>query len=128
MKLVAGFLIGSVSILSEAIHSAMDLLQRPYRFILSPEIRHACRHKTSFGHGKLENISGTIEALLIFVAAGWIIYEAVDRVLEPKPLEEFGWGIGVMLFSAWRDAVAPPCFSKSGRRQTLSHWKRTPGI
>ena len=53
-----------------------------------------------FGHGKIENISGTVEALLIFVAAGWIIWEAVLKLLEPQPMETVGWGVAVMFVSA----------------------------
>jgi len=38
-----------------------------------------------FGHGKVENISGTVEAVLIFLAAGWIIFEAVKKLRYPSP-------------------------------------------
>ena len=79
VKLVVGFLIGSVSILSEAIHSAMDLLAALIAFFSVRKSGLPADTRHPFGHGKIENISGTIEALLIFVAAGWIIYEAVDR-------------------------------------------------
>jgi cation diffusion facilitator family transporter len=53
-----------------------------------------------FGHGKVENISGTIEALLIFVAAIWIIFEAVKKMITPGPMESVGWGVIVMMISA----------------------------
>jgi len=53
-----------------------------------------------FGHGKIENISGTLEALLIFLAAGWIIFEAVKKLIQPTQIETLGWGVGVMLVSA----------------------------
>jgi cation diffusion facilitator family transporter len=53
-----------------------------------------------FGHGKAENISGTVEALLIFVAALWIIYEAIHKLMKPTSIEAAGWGVGIMLISA----------------------------
>mgnify|MGYP001252687305 CR=1 FL=1 len=96
MKLAIGILINSVSVISEAIHSAVDLVAALIAFFAvrtsaKPEDR---RH--AFGHGKIENISGTIEAVLIFFAAGWIIYEAVEKLKNPQHLEQAGWGIIVM--------------------------------
>jgi cation diffusion facilitator family transporter len=115
VKLMAGFLIGSVSILSEAIHSAMDLLAALIALVSVRKSGMPADTRHPFGHGKIENISGTIEAILIFAAAGWIIYEAVDRVFEPKPLEEFGWGIGVMFFSAVVNTVVSALLFKVGK-------------
>src|SRR5674476_1648922 len=72
MKLVVGLISGSVSILSEAIHSSMDLIAAVIAFFSvrvsdnPPDSRHP------YGHGKIENISGVIESLLIFIAAIWI--------------------------------------------------------
>ena len=100
MKLIAGIISGSVSIISEAIHSAMDLLAAVIAFLsikisgLPPDKKHP------YGHGKFENISGVIEALLIFVAAGWIIYEAIKKLLEPVMPESIGIGTIVMFVSA----------------------------
>jgi cation diffusion facilitator family transporter len=115
VKLAVGFLMGSVSILSEAIHSAMDLLAALIALVSVRKSGIPADTKHPFGHGKIENISGTIEALLIFVAAGWIIYEAVDRILEPQPLQEFGWGIGVMLFSASVNTLVSALLFKVGK-------------
>jgi len=100
MKAVAGVASGSVSIISEAIHSAMDLVAALIALFavkksdLPPDERHP------YGHDKIENVSGVIEALLILVAAGWIIVEAVDKMLYPSAIEGIGWGILVMVISA----------------------------
>jgi cation diffusion facilitator family transporter len=89
-----------VSIISEAIHSAMDLMAAIIAFFsvkisaLPPDKKHP------YGHGKFENVSGVIEALLIFIAAGWIIYEAVKKLLEPSMPESIGIGTIVMFISA----------------------------
>ncbi|HRZ26190.1 MAG TPA: cation diffusion facilitator family transporter [Spirochaetota bacterium] len=96
MKLTIGILINSVSVISEAIHSAVDLVAAMIAFFAvrksgKPEDR---RH--AFGHGKIENVSGSIEALLIFFAAGWIIFEAVKKLQHPEPMEQAGWGVAVM--------------------------------
>jgi cation diffusion facilitator family transporter len=99
MKLIVGLLTGSISIISEAIHSGVDLIASIIALFsvktssLPPDKRHP------FGHGKIENISGAVEALLIFAAAGWIIFEAVQKLRKPEPLQILEWGVGVMLVS-----------------------------
>jgi len=99
MKLAVGLMIGSVSIMSEAIHSGVDLLASLITTYSVSKSSIPADAKHPFGHGKVENISGTIEALLIFLAAGWIIYEAIKKLMNPEPIEYVGWGIGVMLIS-----------------------------
>jgi cation diffusion facilitator family transporter len=101
MKLIIGIISGSVSIISEAIHSSMDLVAAIIAYFSvrvsdnPPDSRHP------YGHGKIENISGVIEALLIFIAAGWIIFEAVRKLLGEKiELESIALGSAVMIISA----------------------------
>src|SRR5512135_2855406 len=95
-KLAIGLLIGSVSVVSEAIHSGVDLVAAVIAWFAVKTSGKPADRQHPYGHGKIENISGTVEALLIFLAAGWIIYEAVDKLLTPGPLEDTGWGIAVM--------------------------------
>ena len=100
LKLFIGLAIGSVSVLSEAIHSGVDLLAAVIALVAVRTSGKPADPEHPFGHGKIENISGTVEALLIFLAAAWIIYEAIHKLLKPQPLEWAGWGILVMLVSA----------------------------
>ncbi len=100
MKLVVGVSIGSVSVMSEAIHSGVDLVASIIALFSVKTSSLPADGRHPFGHGKIENISGTVEALLIFVAAGWIIWEAIRKLLEPQPMETVGWGVAVMLVSA----------------------------
>lgn len=115
VKLTVGMMIGAVSIISEAIHSAVDLVASGIALYsvktssVPPDPEHP------FGHGKIENISGTIEAVLIFLAAGWIIYEAIKKILHPEPLDALGWGVGVMLFSAAANYVISGMLFKVGQ-------------
>jgi cation diffusion facilitator family transporter len=113
LKLTVGIISGSVSIISEAIHSSMDLLAAIIAFIsvkLSdnpPDTRHP------YGHGKLENISGVIEAVLIFIAAGLIISEAIKK-LSGGPFDlEIIW-VGALLCSSL--PLATGLFQKSFTR------------
>lgn len=99
-KLIVGLMAGSVSVISEAIHSAVDLLAA---IIAWASVRVSGRPADAnhpFGHGKIENLSGTIEALLIVGAALWIIVEAVLKLRHPEPINHAGLGVAVMAVSA----------------------------
>jgi cation diffusion facilitator family transporter len=115
VKLATGLMIGSVSIISEGIHSATDLLAALIAFYSVKKSSEPADRRHPFGHGKIENISGTIEALLIFLAAGWIMFESVDKLMHPKPIETLSWGIGVMLFSAAVNTVVSRQLFKVGK-------------
>ena len=100
MKFGVGFAIGSVSIISEAIHSSMDLLAAVIAYFSVKKSAEPPDAGHSFGHGKFEDVSGLIEALLIVAAAVIIIAEAVLRLLgrqeqEFSP-ELLSFGIAVM--------------------------------
>ncbi|MFQ5826426.1 MAG: cation diffusion facilitator family transporter [Dehalococcoidia bacterium] len=99
LKLVVGILMGSVSVIAEAIHSLLDLVAALIAFF---GIRVAARppdEQHPFGHGKVENLSAAAEALLILVAAGFVIREAVDRLITGARVELVEVGMGVMLVS-----------------------------
>jgi cation diffusion facilitator family transporter len=99
-KIVIGSLTGSVSILSEAIHSGIDLLASLIALIAVRTSGKPADPEHPWGHEKVENLSGAIEAVLIFAAAIWIIYESVHKLLNPNPLDAVGLGVGVMALSA----------------------------
>jgi cation diffusion facilitator family transporter len=99
IKLAAGVLSGSVSIIAEAIHSSIDLVAAVIAFISLRIASRPADREHPFGHGKAENISGTVEAVLIFIAAGFIIYEAVDRIINEKAIDFVPAGIAVMAVS-----------------------------
>lgn len=100
LKSVVGLLSGSVSILSEAIHSFIDLLAAIIAFFSVRISDNPPDEKHPYGHGKYENVSGVIEALLIFVAAIWIIYEAVMKIMYAEEIAHLEWGLIVMCVSA----------------------------
>src|SRR3990172_13404212 len=87
LKFIAGFITGSISIISEAIHSFIDLLAAIIAYISVGYSSHPADRNHPYGHGKIENISGTIEAILIFVAAGYIIYESILKIIKGSKLE-----------------------------------------
>jgi len=97
LKLAAGFMMGSISVLSEALHTGIDLMAA---LIANFSVRKAGKpaddiHK--FGHGKFENVSGTVEAILIFVAAIIILYKAGERLINPEKIELDFIGAGIVI-------------------------------
>jgi cation diffusion facilitator family transporter len=100
MKFVVGIISGSVSIMSEAIHSAMDLVAAVIAFFSVRVADNPPDERHPYGHGKFENLSGVIEALLILVAAGWIVFEAFRKMKGLEPVESIGLGSLVMFISA----------------------------
>ena len=99
-KGAVGFLTGSVSILAEAVHSAVDLLAALIAYFAVGVADQPPDEAHAFGHGKYENISGTVEALLIIGAAAYIAYEAIARIVHGAEVEHLGVGMVVMLISA----------------------------
>lgn len=100
MKLTVGLITNSVSILSEAIHSSLDLVAAIIAFFSVRMSGTPADKEHPYGHGKAENVSGVIEALLIFIASIWIIYEAVKKIIHPAESSSLGLGSIVMLISA----------------------------
>jgi cation diffusion facilitator family transporter len=114
-KLIVGVLIASVAIMSEAIHSGMDLLASFFAMFSVKTSYVPADDSHPFGHGKVESISGLIEALLIFVAAFWIILEAIRKLGTQQTMEFAGWGVGVMLLSAVLNLIVSQLLFRVGK-------------
>lgn len=100
LKLAVGLLIGSVAVLSEAIHSATDLIAALIAFFAVRAATRPPDEDHPFGHGKFEAVSGMAEALLIVGAGAYIVFEAIDALRHGREAPPFGWGLAVMLLSA----------------------------
>lgn len=85
LKVMVGVSLGSVAILSEAIHSGMDLIAAGIAYISVKTSGKPPDDEHAFGHGKFEDFSGLFEAMLIFAAAFVIIFESVHQILLPEP-------------------------------------------
>jgi cation diffusion facilitator family transporter len=101
LKLSVGVLMHSVSVISEAVHSGFDLVAAIIAFISVRFSAKPADREHNFGHGKIENITATIEAVLIFSAAIYIIYGAVQKLERGNiGIEGLGIGTAVMGLSA----------------------------
>lgn len=99
LKLAVGFYTGAVSIISEAAHSAVDLLAALVAFYAVRKSDKPPDENHAYGHGKIENLSGAVEAVLIVLAAVWIVYEAVDKFKSAHLPDFIEYGIVIMAIS-----------------------------
>jgi cation diffusion facilitator family transporter len=99
-KIIIGFLTGSLGILSEALHSALDLVAAVITFFAVKFSDTPPDEDHNFGHGKIENYSALIETLLLVITCVWIIYEAVRRlVTHDVKIEVTVWSFVVIVTS-----------------------------
>lgn len=80
IKLIVGLLTGSLGIISEALHSGIDLIAALITWFSVSVSDKPADEKHHFGHGKVENFSALIETFLLLVTCIWIVYEAVSRL------------------------------------------------
>ncbi len=99
-KLIIGYSMGSVGVISEGFHSGMDLIAAVIALISVNKAAKPADTVHQYGYGKYENLASIIEALLIVAAAGLIIAEAYPRLFNPTPVRALGLGMGIMFFSA----------------------------
>lgn len=101
IKIVVGVLTGSLGILAEAAHSAIDLIAAIVTFFAVRLSDKPADMEHTYGHGKIESFSALIETALLLVTCGWIIYEVVERLFFGKTIEVTGTflGIGIMVVS-----------------------------
>jgi cation diffusion facilitator family transporter len=95
-KLAAGLYMGSVSVISEAVHSSLDLVAAVIAFFAVKTAAKPADERHNYGHGKFENLSSIIEAILILVAGAMIINSAVPKLKGGGEIESLGLGAGVM--------------------------------
>lgn len=116
LKTAAYFLTGSVGLLSDALESVVNLVAAILALIALSIAAKPADEKHHFGHGKAEYFSAGAEGAMIFVAAALIIYAAVERLLNPQPLEDLGIGLAVTLVATAINGVVGLVIIRQGRR------------
>lgn len=99
-KLAIGLLTGSLGILSEALHSCLDLVAAAVTYFSVRISDKPADSDHNFGHGKIENLSALIETFLLFITSAWIIYEALHRLITNNvKIEVTTWSYVVVIVS-----------------------------
>jgi cation diffusion facilitator family transporter len=97
MKLVAGAVTGSIAIITEAVHSSIDLLASIVAYFSVRKADEPADESHLYGHAKAENLAAALEGALILVGAGVIVFEAVRRLVNGSDaVDNVGFGIVVI--------------------------------
>ncbi len=105
-KLIIGILTGSLGILSEALHSGLDLVAAVITYFSVRISDKPADKEHNYGHGKIENFSAFIETILLLITCGWIISEALGRLISGKThIEVNTWSYVVVISSILIDAT-----------------------
>ena len=100
MKLVVGIMTNSLGILSEALHSGIDLIAAGTTYFAVKKADKPPDQDHMYGHGKVENLSSLVETMLLFLTCAWIVYEAASRLLYKESHVELSiWALAIMIVS-----------------------------
>jgi cation diffusion facilitator family transporter len=100
LKLAAGAITGSIAIVTEALHSGIDLVASVVAYYSLRKADEPADESHPYGHQKVENLAAAIEGMLILVGAGIIVYAAVRHLAIGAEVESLGVGLAVIAFSA----------------------------
>jgi cation diffusion facilitator family transporter len=117
LKLVAGLLTGSLGLISEALHSGLDLIASVITFFSVRIAGRPADEDHPYGHGRVENLSAAIQALLLLMVASMIIYESVRRLFfDPAEVRPSAWAFAVLGLSIVVDYWRSRMLARAARR------------
>ena len=96
LKLVAGAITGSIAIITEAVHSSIDLMASIVAYFSIRKAEEPADESHPYGHEKVENLAAALEGVLILVGAGIIVFESSRRLVDPPEVESLGFGIAAI--------------------------------
>ena len=126
LKVAVALLTGSLGILAQVADSLLDLVATVLAYFAVRVAEQPPDSEHPYGHGKVENLAGLAEALLLLATCGWIVYEAIQRLFfHPVPIEAGAWGIAVMVLSIVVSIWLSTYLLRVARRQRSQAWRET---
>ena len=116
LKIAAAAITGSIAILTEAVHSAVDMSASVIALVSIRKAEEPADADHPYGHEKMENLAAAIEGVLILLGAGIIVYEAVRRLVIGADVQTLGVGIAVLAFSAVTNTAVSSYLGRQARR------------
>ncbi len=116
IKLVAFGITGSVGLLSDAMESIVNIVAASVAVVALRAASRPGDDEHHYGHGKAEYLSALVEGVMIFAAAILIMFTAVDRLLNPQPLEQLGIGLGISVVASAINGGIALLLMRAGRR------------
>ncbi len=99
LKLLTGLFTGSLAVLTSAIDSLLDILMSGINLMAIRHAEQPADEDHPYGHGKFETLATIFQAFVIAASGVWIIYEAIQRLIEASPIRQSSIGIAVMSVS-----------------------------
>jgi cation diffusion facilitator family transporter len=115
LKVAAGAVTGSVALLTEAMHSAIDLIASIVAYVSVRKADEPADASHPYGHEKIENLAAAIEGMLILVGSGVIVFEATRRLIIGSEVESLGFGIAVLALSIVVNVVVSGFLARRAR-------------
>jgi cation diffusion facilitator family transporter len=115
LKLVAGVVTGSVAIVTEAVHSSVDLIASVIAYVSVRKAGEPADELHRYGHEKIENLAAAIEGMLILVGSGIIVFESLRRLIGGGTVDHLGFGIAVVGFSAVANLIVSGLIARTAR-------------
>jgi cation diffusion facilitator family transporter len=100
LKLAAAVLTGSVSLLSEAIHSATDIIASGLAYLGVKAAAAPPDEEHPYGHGKIESLAGFGESILLLIIVCYVLFESVQRLIRGVEVQNLSIGLWIMSISA----------------------------
>jgi cation diffusion facilitator family transporter len=115
LKLAAGAITGSIAIVTEAVHSLIDLVASVIAYFSVRKADEPADAEHPYGHEKVENLAAAIEGMLILVGAGVIIYTATHQLVVGAEVDRLGVGIAVMALSVFANLGVSTVLSRQAK-------------
>ena len=116
-KIVIGIITGSLGLLSEALHSCLDLAAAIITYFSVRISDKPADKKHHFGHGKVENLSALIQTVLLLITCGWIIHEAANRLIAKNvEIKVTIWAYIVIIISIIVDISRSRILSRAAKK------------
>lgn len=118
-KLTAGLVTGSLGVLSEAVHSLLDVGATAITFFAVRYADQPADEEHHYGHGKAESIAALVETGLLFVTTAWIVWEAVRRLISAEThVTVVWWAVLIVLASVVIDYNRARVLEAAGRKHS----------
>ena len=116
LKVIAGTVTGSIAILTEAVHSSIDLVASAVAFVSVRKADEPADESHRYGHEKIENLAAAIEGILILVGSTVIAFEAIRRLIRGGNVTSIPLGIAVIAFSLVANLVVSSILARNARK------------
>ena len=127
LKLAAGAITGSIALITEAIHSLIDLVASVIAYVSVRAADAPADEDHPYGHEKVESLAAAIEGMLILVGAGIIVFEATRRLVIGAEVDSLGIGLAVLAFSVVANLVVSGILMRRGPQARVpGAWREMP--